>query len=215
MAKSKLVKANEKIAEGVTTGFKKMSDAVVEGYTKIEDKFVDEFLTKDKETVSDAKKRLKQDKNVMMEPPRKLTEPIMNKQTVIKSILQGFVIFLVVFGSYYYLIQRKAGLDFASTFSFTILVLANIFVVYVLQSKEYAYKNFLIDLKDKIIVLINSVIVIVLLLLIYVPTLNQIVGMSSLNIYQLIIAILLALISTISFDLLKKKNKILSKYPSR
>lgn len=61
MAKSKLVKANEKIAEGVTTGFKKMSDAVVGGYTKIEDKFVDEFLTKDGETVSDAKKRLKQE----------------------------------------------------------------------------------------------------------------------------------------------------------
>lgn len=72
MAKSKLVKANEKIAEGVTTGFKKMSDGVVEGfnkmsdavvggYTKIEDKFVDEFLTKDGETVEAAKKRLKQE----------------------------------------------------------------------------------------------------------------------------------------------------------
>lgn len=61
MAKSKLVKANEKIAENVTTGFKKMSDAVVGSYTKIEDKFVDEFLTKDGETVSDAKKRLKQE----------------------------------------------------------------------------------------------------------------------------------------------------------
>lgn len=73
MAKSKLVKANEKIAENVTTGFNKMSDGVVDGfnkmsdaivggYTKIEDKFVDEFLTKDGETVSDAKKRLKQEK---------------------------------------------------------------------------------------------------------------------------------------------------------
>ena len=61
MAKSKLVKANEKIAENVTNGFKKMSDGVVGGYTKIEDKFVDEFLTKDGETVSDAKKRLKQE----------------------------------------------------------------------------------------------------------------------------------------------------------
>lgn len=61
MAKSKLVKTNEKIAENVTTGFKKMSDAVVGGYTKIEDKFVNEFLTKDGETVSDAKKRLKQE----------------------------------------------------------------------------------------------------------------------------------------------------------
>lgn len=72
MAKSKLVKVNEKIAEGVTTGFKKMSDGVttgfkkmsdgvVEGYTKIEDKFVEEFLTKDGETVSDAKARLKEE----------------------------------------------------------------------------------------------------------------------------------------------------------
>lgn len=72
MAKSKLVKANEKIAETVTTGFKKMSDGVVngfnkmsdgvvKGYTKIEDKFVDEFLTKDGESIEDAKKRLKEE----------------------------------------------------------------------------------------------------------------------------------------------------------
>ena len=37
MAKSKLVKANEKIAEGVTTGFKKMSDGVTTGFKKISD----------------------------------------------------------------------------------------------------------------------------------------------------------------------------------
>ena len=59
MAKSKLVEANEKIAGCVTEGFKKMSDGVVSGYKKIEDKFVSEFLTKDGETVEDAKKRLK------------------------------------------------------------------------------------------------------------------------------------------------------------
>ena len=47
MAKSKLVKANEKIAENV-----------VGGYKKIEDKFVDEFLTRDGETFEEAKQRL-------------------------------------------------------------------------------------------------------------------------------------------------------------
>ena len=72
MAKSKLVKANEKIAEGVTKGYKriekdvvegfnKMSDSIVKGYTKIEDKFVDQYLTKDGESIKDAKKRLKQE----------------------------------------------------------------------------------------------------------------------------------------------------------
>jgi len=72
MAKSKIVKVNEKIAEavtegykkiekGVTEGYKKIEKGVTEGYTKIEDKFVDAYLTKDGETVEEAKKRLKKE----------------------------------------------------------------------------------------------------------------------------------------------------------
>ena len=73
MAKSKLVEANEKIAEKVVGGYKAIENGVVGGYkaiengvvgvyTKIEDKFVDQFLTKDGETVEDAKTRLKSPK---------------------------------------------------------------------------------------------------------------------------------------------------------
>ena len=69
MAKSKLVKANEKIAEGVVGGYKKIEEGVVGGYRKIEegavggfnkiaDKFVDIFLTKEGESVEEAKARL-------------------------------------------------------------------------------------------------------------------------------------------------------------
>lgn len=61
MAKSKLVKANERIAEKVTSTFGKIEDTVVGGYTKIEDAFVDRYLTKDGETIEEAKVRLKQE----------------------------------------------------------------------------------------------------------------------------------------------------------
>lgn len=72
MAKSKIVKANEKIAEAVTGGYKKIEKGVVDGYkkiekgvvsgySKIEDKFVDTYLTKDGETVEEAKARLKKE----------------------------------------------------------------------------------------------------------------------------------------------------------
>lgn len=72
MAKSKLVKANDKIAEHVVSGYKKIEDGVVHGYqkvedsvvgefTKISDKFVDSFLTKEGESVEEAKKRLKEE----------------------------------------------------------------------------------------------------------------------------------------------------------
>lgn len=72
MAKSKLVQANEKIAEAVTEGYKKIEKGVVEGYKKIEqgvvggyekieDRFVDRYLTKDGESVEEAKERLKKE----------------------------------------------------------------------------------------------------------------------------------------------------------
>jgi len=72
MAKSKIVKANEKIADtvvggykkvekGVVDGYKKIEKGVVSGFTKIEDKFVDAYLTKDGETVEEAKARLKKE----------------------------------------------------------------------------------------------------------------------------------------------------------
>jgi hypothetical protein len=59
MAKSKLVKVNEKIAEGVVGSYKKIEKGVVGAYKKVEDKFVDQYLTKDGESVEDAKVRLK------------------------------------------------------------------------------------------------------------------------------------------------------------
>lgn len=61
MAKSKLVKTNEKIAGKVIGTYQKIEDTVVGSYNKIEDAFVDRYLTKDGETVEEAKKRLKQE----------------------------------------------------------------------------------------------------------------------------------------------------------
>lgn len=69
MAKSKLVQANEKIAEGVVegykkaektvvSGYKKVEETVVGGYKKIEDAFVDRYLTHEGESVEGAKARL-------------------------------------------------------------------------------------------------------------------------------------------------------------
>lgn len=61
MATSKIVKGVKKIEKSVTDGYKKVEDTVVGGYTKIEDRFVDAFLTKDGETVEEAKARLKKE----------------------------------------------------------------------------------------------------------------------------------------------------------
>lgn len=58
MKKSKLIKANEKIAKKVVGTYKKIEDTVVGSYSKIEDAFVDRYLIKEGETIEEAKKRL-------------------------------------------------------------------------------------------------------------------------------------------------------------
>lgn len=59
MAKSKLVSVCDKIAKAATGGYKKIEHGIVSGYTKIEDRFVDAYLTREGETVEEAKARLR------------------------------------------------------------------------------------------------------------------------------------------------------------
>lgn len=70
MAKSKLVKVNEKIAENVVGGYKKIEEGAVGGFNKIADKFVDCFLTKEGESVEEARVRLAKEQK-MREDERK------------------------------------------------------------------------------------------------------------------------------------------------
>lgn len=63
MAKSKLVEVNKKIENGVVGTYKKIENGVVDGFNKISDKFVDNFLTKDGETVEEAKIRMANEQN--------------------------------------------------------------------------------------------------------------------------------------------------------
>lgn len=67
MAKSKLVKANQKIAEEVVGGYKKIEGGAVSGFNKIADKFVDNFLTREGESVEEAKARLAEEQKAREE----------------------------------------------------------------------------------------------------------------------------------------------------
>ncbi|MGN1358615.1 MAG: cation-translocating P-type ATPase, partial [Bacilli bacterium] len=140
--------------------------------------------------------RIKPDKSVMHEKPRKIDESLMNKKTVIRCIFQGIFIFLAFIGSYSYILKNTNDNNLALTFSFTTLVLSNIFVVYVLESNELAIKNLISNLKDKVICLINSIIILVLILIIYIPFLNNIVNTSPLKLTDWILAIIISIIAT-------------------
>lgn len=58
MAKSKLVEVNKKIEAAVVGGYKEIENGAVNGFGKIADVFTDQFLTREGESVEDARIRL-------------------------------------------------------------------------------------------------------------------------------------------------------------
>ena len=64
------VKAYKVIEGGVVGGYKAIESGVVGGYRKIEGAFVGKFLTRDGESVEDAKKRLTHQKPTAREEER-------------------------------------------------------------------------------------------------------------------------------------------------
>jgi len=48
----------KKIEDGVVSGYQKIEDGVVAGYKKVEDAFIDAFLTKEGESVQQARERM-------------------------------------------------------------------------------------------------------------------------------------------------------------
>ena len=56
-----VVTGYKQIEEGVVTGYKKIESGVVDGFNKMTDKFVGKFLTRDGETVEEAKARISED----------------------------------------------------------------------------------------------------------------------------------------------------------
>ena len=62
MAKSKLIKANKKIEKAVVGGYKKIEEGVVDGFNSMSDRFVDNYLTREGETVAEAKARLEEER---------------------------------------------------------------------------------------------------------------------------------------------------------
>lgn len=86
---------NDKIAQGVTTGYKAIENGVVDGYktiengvvdgfNKIADKFVDTFLTHEGETAEQAKERLAAEQKARIDEHEKKMQEIKNKTAAYK-----------------------------------------------------------------------------------------------------------------------------------
>jgi Ca2+-transporting ATPase len=155
-----------------------------------------------------------EEEDIMRQKPRSPKEPLIDKTTIISSILEGIVIFLfVMFG---FMIFEKAGFTETKSraFAFSILVFAYISLVLAKRSfTKTIFESF--KQKNNKLWIVILAIGILLLSALYAPFLQRVFGFSSLSFRELLIAGALGLLSVLGLELFKlfgrKKVKEITK----
>lgn len=152
--------------------------------------------------------RIKSNKNLMKDKPRKINEAILSFKNIVKSLAQGLLIFLVVFVTYVILIKNNLEINLAITIAYSILVLSIMLITYQLKNDKSTITNLIYSFKDKVSFTINIGIFIGLLLYIYLPFFNKVANTSSLTIKWWCYVVILVLLAVLPFDIFKiLKNK--------
>lgn len=145
--------------------------------------------------------RIPPEDNIMNRPPRNINENILDKDTLVISLLKGITIFLAAFITYYYYLPSNVSL--ARTMGFIIIVISNIFLVIITASNQkYVYQTIPFLLKDKVINSIHITIIAIILILLYTK-INTFLNLTPLSLSNIIISVIISFIATFWYEIVK------------
>ena len=146
--------------------------------------------------------------NIMDRKPRNMKEKLFTPPALIKSILQGLVVFTASFGAYYYALTSGSSAETARTFGLSIIILANLFLVQVNSSNtDFAIFSVRRLSKDKIMWAVSICTFAGLILILYTPLCNFL-KLSPLTPMQFLTVFGLAGVSVLWYELVKAVRKI-------
>jgi Ca2+-transporting ATPase len=147
------------------------------------------------------------EKNAMQQKPRKMTETFLNWSELSISIIQGLMITVGVLFAYQLAVQNEASEETTRAMVFTTLIFANVFLS--LTNRSFTYSLFE-SFKNKNILfpLIIGATLVLLFAILYIPVFSNFFHISSLNLKDLGITILIAMVSVLWFEVYKwgKRN---------
>jgi len=156
--------------------------------------------------------------DIMNRDPRNPKENILNSGTLLKSIIQGILIFLASFGTYFWFILKDpSNAVLARTMGIVIIMIANLFLVQVNSSDITSIFASLKKLfKDKVIWIINVATIAGVVIILYTP-LNTFLKLSPLTLGELLIAFAIAAVSVLWYEAVKliKRFKLKSNHTSK
>jgi len=150
------------------------------------------------------------EKNTMQQKPRKMTETFLNIKELAISIVQGLVITAGVLFAYQWAVQNGGNEETTRAMVFTTLIFANVWLSLVNRSFVYSifesFKN-----KNNLFPLVIGATLVLLFSILYIPPFAKFFQVAELNIKELGIAMLIAAISVLWFEVykwVKRKNRL-------
>ena len=149
------------------------------------------------------------EQNVMDRMPRDPKEKLLTPGLLVKSVLQGIVVFAVSFGSYYIKLGgNPANAPEARAMGLSIIMLANLFLVQVNSSdRDFVYESVRKLAKDKVMWLVNAGTLLLLALVLYTP-LSGHLKFAPLSLKDAVTAVLLAAVSVLWYEIVKLVKRL-------
>ena len=144
------------------------------------------------------------EEDIMERQPRDPNEKLLTAKGLLKSVMQGLVIFGASFGTYFtFLNQYPDNASLARAMGITIILIANVLLVQVNSSNsEFAIKSFTKLINDKVMWAVSLGTIIGVMVILYTP-LSSFLKLAPLSLNQLIMAVVIAVASVIWYELVK------------
>jgi len=149
--------------------------------------------------------------NIMEKKPRNPKEKLLNARILTKSILQGIVMFMASFSTYFFMLNGNLkNAPVARAMGLTIIIISNLFLVQV-NSSDYdlAYRSAMRLAKDNVMWMVFIGTIAMIFLILYTP-LNNFLKLAPLSIIQLIESLGIAAASVFWFDVVKLIKRIVN-----
>lgn len=142
--------------------------------------------------------------DIMERKPRDPKESMLSATMLIKSILQGLIIFASSFFTYLVVLGDDVNnAPTARAMGLAILMLSNLLLVQVISSDyEYAFQSITKLAKDKVMWAVNIITIVGLLLILYTP-LAGFLKLAPLTAIQLLVTVLIACASVLWYEIVK------------
>lgn len=146
--------------------------------------------------------------DIMDRNPRNPKEKLLTKKLLLKSILQGLVIFAVSFGAYFITFSNEPGnAEIARSMGLSIIMLANLFLVQVNSSDhDFVFRSMIRLSKDKVMWAVNLGTLVLLGVILNTP-LSGYLKLAPLSVTQSLMVLGLAALSVLWYELVKLMKK--------